>query len=206
VGQGSPRYWYRYVETHLAGQYDVLILHDDLSEQEALELENDWMSQCDADKLVNWVNLARKGDWEALDRFHQLRDANRSLMEKTQEVEKGDIQGAVPMYIEVINAAEEKAEKGLSGYMYALNRLTICLVKLGRPKEALRQTEDYLEKYRADAEYPSVEKIRKRIDKAFKKKELRLAKRRVYDRAFFLQFRPFEKTKFFVKNGIIFWM
>jgi tetratricopeptide (TPR) repeat protein len=182
-------FWHRYVNRYLGGEYGVVILHDNLSEQEALELEAEWMWQCDANKLVNWTNMSRKIDDEALERFHTLRDANRALMQEAQDVEQSDVKTAVAKYIEVINAAEayesiehetgivgqllaeEKVEKGLTGYMYALNRLTQCLIKLGRPEEALRHTENYLERYRADAEHHSVEKIMKRIEKAIKKRE-----------------------------------
>jgi len=65
VGKGTGRrawstdrhpLWSRYVEKHLNGVYQVRILHDNLSEEEAEELEAEWIAQC-SDTVVNWFNI-----------------------------------------------------------------------------------------------------------------------------------------------------
>ncbi len=179
--------WHRYVNKHLDGNYNVIILNDNMSSEEAENLETEWISQ-GGDKLVNWVNMARKLDYGALERFHQLRNANRTLMQKAKETEKEDIEAAASMYIKAIEAteayqsiqyetglvgqllAEEIEEQGLRGELFALNRLTLCLVKLGRPEEATHRMECYFAKFQRDKKSRSAEKILKRIEKALARK------------------------------------
>jgi hypothetical protein len=89
VGKGDERrawskdrhpLWHRYVERHLGGAYQVRILQDNLSPDEAEELEAAWIAQC-SDGLVNWVNMGRVTDFQALERYHKSRDANRCLIQ-----------------------------------------------------------------------------------------------------------------------------
>jgi tetratricopeptide (TPR) repeat protein len=175
--------WVRYVEKHLNGEYQIRILCDNLSIEDVEEVEAEWIAQC-SDTVVNWINMGRKTDFDALDRRYKLRTANLNLIQQAKAIEKNDIEKATSMYIQAIGAIqdyafityergivgqlleEETAELGVSGEISALNRLTICLIKLGRPAEAAKYTESYLSLYRRDLQFGIAERILKRVDKA----------------------------------------
>lgn len=193
VGKGTARrawerddrhpLWVRYVNTHLNGQYRVLILADNLSSDDAEELENRWVAQV-GEHLVNWVNFGRKMDYDAINEYHRLRNANRRLIAEARELEKSEPEVAVAKLREAIDAidayasmtlesgvvgqllAEETKERGRSGELEALDRLTLCLSKLGRGPEVRAAAEHYFVKYRADASLKSAEKINKRVARA----------------------------------------
>ena len=192
VGKGTGRrawsahrhpLWSRYVEKHLNGEYQVQILQDNLSAEEAEELEAAWIAQC-SDTVVNWFNMGRETDFEVLDTRNGLRDANLSLIQQTKAIEKYDLEKATSMYIQAIEAIqsyafityekglvgqlleEEAAELGVCGEVNALNRLTICLIKLGRPAVALQHTDNYFALYRRDLQFSVANRIAKRVSKA----------------------------------------
>jgi hypothetical protein len=175
--------WKRYVDNHLGGEYQVRIIRDNLTDERAEDLEAAWTSQC-SDTIVNWSNMGREIDSEALVRYHSLRDANRVLIQNARMVEKQDLEEAVSMYAQAIDAAqayasisyekglvgrlreEEKAEFGTGGEIMALDRLTMCLVKLGRAAEAAERADNYFTLYRRDLQYAVRGSIAKRIEKA----------------------------------------
>ena len=195
VGKGTGRRawskdrdanWHWYVETHLAGEYRVRILADDLSSEEAEALEADWIEQC-AEGLVNWVSPGRKFDYAALERFHALRDSNRALLKQARATEAEDLEQAASMYIRVVEAAaeynsiiterglvprlvaEQNAAQGIAGIrgeMWAIRRLVECLIKLGRPEAARQQAARYLEIYQADRGHHYWPAINKKIERA----------------------------------------
>jgi hypothetical protein len=179
--------WYRYVEKHLHGCYHVRILKDNLDDEEAEELEGEWISQCSA-TVVNWFNMSRDADYEACNRINSLRDGNHRLFEQARALEKCDLEKAVFMYIQAICAIQEYAfidckeeglvgqllkeeakELGVHGDIQLLDRLTICLVKLGRAEEAAQHADRYFSLYRRDREYGIAKNIEKRIRKALAK-------------------------------------
>lgn len=193
IGKGTDRrawdqgdrhpLWTRYVNAHLHGQYRVLILADNLSSTDAEKLEDAWVSQ-EGEHLVNWVNFARPTDYDAIREYHRLRDANRRLIAEARGLEKSDPELAIAKLREAIEAIdayasmnlesgivgqlldEEIQEKGRSGELEALDRLTLCLSKLNRGPEARTVAEHYFATYRRDAELKSAESIRKRVAKA----------------------------------------
>jgi hypothetical protein len=192
VGKGSDRrawstdrhsIWWRYVDKHLSGQYEVRILQDNLSEDDAEHLEAEWIAQC-SDGLVNWGNMGRAFDLDALDRFHKLQNANRTLIAEARGVEKLDAERAVGMYMRAVEAIrtyaflrleeglvgqlleEEDAEFGKTGEIEALDRLTLCLIKLGRHQEASRYADSYFALYRRDMGLAASDRIKRRIEKA----------------------------------------
>ncbi len=191
VGKGERRrawstdrhpLWRRYVEKHLRGNYQVRILQDDLSAGQAEEVEAAWIAQC-SDDLVNWVNMGRATDFQALERYHKLRDANRSLIQRAKAFEKRDMVQAIKMYTQAIEAIpgyafikyekglvgqllrEEADELGRSGEIEALDRLTMCLIKLKTPAEASEHAKSYFAMYRRDLEMAASQRIAKRIEK-----------------------------------------
>lgn len=175
--------WHRYVEKYLGGKYQVRILKDNLSLQEAHEVEAEWIAQC-SDDLVNWINMGRAIDYQALDRYHKLRNTNRALIQQTKPIEKRDLAQAVNLYVQAIEATaqyasisyekglvgklldEEDAEIGRNGEIEALDRLTMCLIKLGRATEAATHVNGYFAVYRRDLQLSAAQRITKRIKKA----------------------------------------
>ena len=192
VGKGEGRrawstdrhpLWHRYVGKHLRFKYQVRILKDNLSVQEAEEVEAEWIAQC-SDSLVNLQNMGRATDFQALDRYHKLRDANRLLIQQAKAREENSLAEAAQMYIEAIEAVaqyasisyenglvgnlldEEAQETGRSGEIEALDRLTMCLVKLDRSAEAASHVDRYFAKYRRDRQLGAAQRIGNRIEKA----------------------------------------
>ncbi len=175
--------WRRYVDKHLGGKYQVRILKDNLSVQEAEEVEAAWIAQC-SDSLVNWQNMGRATDFQALERYHKLRDANRSLIQQAKAHENIDLAEAAQMYVKAIEAIaqydsidyekglvgklldEEAQDIGRAGEIEALDRLTMCLVKLGRSTEAANHVSRYFATYRRDLQLSAAQRIGKRIENA----------------------------------------
>ena len=175
--------WCRYVQKHLNGNYQVRILQDNLSAKDAEKVEAAWIAQC-SDTLVNWINMDRATDFRALGQYHKLRDANRTLIQEAKALEKSDLEEAVAMYVQAIAAIrtyafiscekgligrlldEETAEVGRSGEIEALDRLTLCLINLGRSMEAVQRTEEYFTLYPRDIQLATSERIAGRIKKA----------------------------------------
>jgi hypothetical protein len=175
--------WSRYVEKHLGGVFQVRILQDNLSPEEAEQLESDWIAQCSPD-LVNWSNMGRDIDLQANARYHALRDANRNLIKQAKATERADLEKATTMYLSAIKAIdeyesivderglvgqllrEEKEEIGRRGEIEALDRLTMCLIKLNRPEEAAAHAKSYFALYRLDLERAAARRIAKRIEEA----------------------------------------
>jgi tetratricopeptide (TPR) repeat protein len=184
---GRHSLWSRYVEKHLGGSFQVRILQDNLSPEEAEELEAAWMTQC-SPGLVNWVNMGRDTDFQALERFHALRNANRALIQQGKAMEKSDLERAAAIYLHAIESIreyaymsyekglvaqlleEEAAEVGRYGEIEALDRLTISLTKLGRAEDAARHAESYFALYRGDLQRSASVRISKRIEKALARK------------------------------------
>ena len=140
--------WHRYVNKKLGGVYTVRILADGLTDEDAEILESEVMTDR-PDMLVNWVNWGRIDNFEAIDRFHLLRNANHKRIVGAKAREKTDLNAACAVYREVIQKAaeyaftvfesgivgqlmrEEREEFGWNGEVEALERLVMCLLKLG---------------------------------------------------------------------------
>jgi hypothetical protein len=175
--------WHRYVKRHLAGQYVVRILADNLSDEEAEILESEVMADR-PDKLVNWVNWGRMDDFTLIDQYHRKRNANRARIASIKALEKEDLEAACVAYKEVILKTaeyaftvhesgivgqlmrEEREEFGWSGEAEALERLVMCLLKLGKLEEASNTARDYFTTYRMDANLKAFERTQTRIAKA----------------------------------------
>lgn len=178
--------WHRYVKNHLNSEYNVAILEDNLSSAESEEIEGDWITHL-GPSLVNWVNFGRETDFKALERFHKLRNANKQLIYEARIVEARDLSLAADMYSKAIAAIqsyatidyegglvgqllkEESAETGCFGEIEAIERLTMCLIKLKRVREAVQQMESYFKLYLGDLNSAATPRIKNRIEKALKK-------------------------------------
>lgn len=179
--------WNLYVDKHLGNKYQVLILKDNLPEAEAEELESEWIAHYGS-QLVNWVNMGRDTDFAKLDVFNRLRDENKARIQDARKLEKENIDQAIEMYIAAIESIdeyqsieyegglvgqllkEESEQIGRFGEIEALDRLTMCLIKVTRIEEAANTTRDYFERYRGDLRLSAAERINKRIEKALAKR------------------------------------
>lgn len=176
--------WERYVSDRLNGQFNVEIHRDGLTEPEAEELEDELISEYGA-QLINWINPGRNFDFSALEKYHQLRDANRKYISETKCLEKTDTDESVKRYRAALNAMREyesmTLERGLVAEMGVgpdwgdpniLNRLTICLVALGRVKEAIDEAERYFSEFPSALNLTMGRQIDARIQK-LKLKEMK---------------------------------
>ncbi|MFI5096268.1 MAG: hypothetical protein ACHQIK_22845 [Candidatus Acidiferrales bacterium] len=149
-----------------------------MSEEESQELEARWIDQCE-DGVVNWNGS--KDDLQAIERYNSLRDANRNLILQAKSTEKSGLEKAVEMYLRAIEAIkeyasisyrgglvgqllrEEEEDLGRFGEIEALDRLTLCLVKLKRQAEAAKHVNSYFALYRRDMIRAVYQRIAKRI-------------------------------------------
>lgn len=192
IGKGTGRrawssvrhpLWIRYVEKHLNGEYQVKILYDNIPPEDVEEVEEFWIAQ-HADTVINWFNFNRNTDFEACEKRYSLHNANRSLIKQAKSIEKHDINKAISMYIQAVEAIqlfafiktepgtvgqlleEEASELGVFGMIEALDWLTICLVKAGRTTEAAQYSDNYFSLYRRDLQFGVAKRIIKRVSKA----------------------------------------
>jgi|GEM_PF-283051 len=184
--KGHEALWLRYVLRHLDGKYQVYILQDNLSTEEAESVKAEWMAQC-GDTLVNLENFNRNGNWQMYNHYHKLKSENRALIQEAKAIEKNNLAEAASKYVRAIEAVKEYAfiskeslengivgklleeeveENGRRGEIEALDRLTMCLIKLGRSAEAAQYVKNYFALYRGDWELGAATQITKRIEKA----------------------------------------
>ncbi len=178
--------WERYLNHHLSGKYEVRIIADSMTTEEAEKLEAELISRHN-DRIVNWVNMGRKTDFNLLGHYHALRDANRRLIQETKALESTQPGLAADQYKKAIEKTaeyafldfeqglvgqllrEEANEIGRNGELEALDRLTLCLIKLGQASEAAELTAAYFSRFKRDLLLKSSEKINKRIEKALQR-------------------------------------
>ena len=195
IGKGTGRrawnddrhgLWHRYAQNHLNGKYSVVILVDDLTSDQAEHIESLWIAQ-ESETLVNWINYNRETDFEAIERYHNLRNSNRQLIALAREQEKLNSDEAISLYYKALENIESYAtiqaelglvgsllnesrkENGINGEIQILDRLTLCLGRSGRETEAIEVTKQYFKKYRADQALSAAVRIKKRIDKMIRK-------------------------------------
>jgi len=176
-------FWVRYVEKHLYGKYQVQILADNLAKDEAEIVEAAFIAQ-QGDNLLNCFNLGRSMDFEVYEQYCELKQANLVQTQKAKAIEKYDLELAVKLYIKAIEdihayafmkyeggllgklQEEEAAELGHHGELEALDRLTMCLIKLSRPHEASERMNAYFALFRKDLCLKGSERITRRVEKA----------------------------------------
>lgn len=192
VGKGTGRrawakdrhgLWKKYVE-RFDGKYTVEIVKDNLTEQEALDLENSLMNKYGG-QLINWVNYGLMMDHGVYSEYwNKYREISKTKKE-AKLLEKTDLEKAVELYrtalikriecekIDVKNAKkytgvakevyeEVMAEIGGTGDIDIINRLTICLKKLKKFEQIPVEVEKYLEAFPAAKNLKSMEKVLKR--------------------------------------------
>lgn len=186
IGKGTDRrawsadrhpVWKKYVAERLKGKYNVEIHRDGLTETEAEELESSLIAEY-GEQLINWINPGRDFDCQAIDRFHKLRDKNRQHIAETRPLESTDLPQAIVRYRESLVALREyeaiTTERGLVAEMGVgpawgdpniLDRLTICLIKFGRPQEAVDEAEKYFADFPSALNLTIGKRIKARLEK-----------------------------------------
>jgi len=175
--------WYRYVDERLNGEYQVEIYQDGLTAEEAERLEL-LLIQAHGDQLVNWINPGRQVDFKLLDEYNRLRSSNRYFVESTREREKTDLEEAITRYRKAFERMKEyermEVETGLVaelstgikvGDYEILDRLTLCLSKLGRPAEVASIADEYFSLFPALKNLVAGKKILARVNKQKEKLE-----------------------------------
>jgi len=156
--------WHHFVRTRCGNRYRVAFLAEGLDEDEALDLEGSEIARL-GDRLVNWINPGRGFDYEALARFHALRDETRSLVSRTRPLERSAPDEAIRSYRQAIEQGHVYAaiiyETGLVADLHrelghatspepgALDRLTLVLRQEGRNIELIAAVDDHLARYPA---------------------------------------------------------
>tara|TARA_R110000823_G_scaffold152048_1_gene283014 strand:+ start:1978 stop:2751 length:774 start_codon:yes stop_codon:yes gene_type:complete len=169
--------WKKYVSERLDGQFEVEIARDGLSEQEAEELE--WSLICEhGENLVNWVNPGREFDYEAIDHYQKLRNENRKFVDETRRIEDNDQAAAAERYRRALESMREyeaiTKERGVVaelgggpdwGDPNILDRLTLCLIRAGKPEEAIAEADRYFSEFPSALNMSMGKKISKRVEK-----------------------------------------
>lgn len=170
--------WHKYVQERLQGNYEVEIVISDLTEDEALERESQLITEY-GHQLVNWINWGRDFDYEALARYHSLRNENRCFVNDTRQIEVVDLGEAVRRYRQALENMRQYesivTERGLIGDLLKddprygdpniLDRLTMCLVRLGKHDDAVAVAADYFRDFPGALHGGAGKRILKRIAK-----------------------------------------
>ena len=174
VGKGTDRRawssarhpaWHKYVAERLSGKYKVEIHRDGMTESEAEQFEEQLIRK-HGEQLVNWINPGRQFDFDALATYQRARDENRRFVDETKPIEATDLVDAVKRYRLALQRMREyermTLERGLVAELAVgpdwgdpniLNRLTLCLQKLGRHREVLNEADCYF------TEFPSAKSM-----------------------------------------------
>jgi hypothetical protein len=117
-------------------------------------------------------------DYEASVEYHRMNQANRLLVKETRSVEKTRPEEAVVRYrraIEVLSECRDFArQKALEAHGYRLNqtdaipieRLVICLLKMGKVEEAAKELYLFIEAFPDTREMRLVSASAERISRA----------------------------------------
>jgi|GEM_PF-2045562 len=193
VGKGTGRrawsdqrhsVWHKYVQERCGGTYTVQIVSYHEGSDEAEESEGRLITRY-GKQLVNWDNSERQFDYPALERFHAARNANRAFVAETKPLESTNIEQAVERYKQAMVRMYEyesiTLEHGLipemltgsfqcgGGGINILDRLTLCLYRLGRGRELSEAVDDFLRRFPEAAGLGMMQPVLKRRERAKRK-------------------------------------
>lgn len=174
--------WQRYVAEHLNGEYDVQIYRDGLTEDQALDLEQDREIHY-GDALVNLSSMGRSYNAEALEEFNSRQRANREFVALTKPLEAANPDKAIDRYLEALSEAREysaiQRETGLVARVLAdeknlqdtviVDRLSMLLCKHGRVDEMSAIMSDLVQTFQSYSQTNAAVKVWGRIEKAVNK-------------------------------------
>lgn len=178
--------WYYYINNYLKGKFEVMILHDNLTNDEAEFIEDELIRKL-GHNLVNWFNLCRTCDYEMNEKYHKLVMINKSLIAESRTMEKIDLDKAINGYRKAIDKITEYNNlpnewhgenpalvdrlnnemdgNTKKGEIEAIERLSICLCKKGFKSEAKMEAIKYFEKHPYDYVYKGYVNVMNRVYK-----------------------------------------
>jgi hypothetical protein len=183
---GRGPLWARYVAERSAGKFTVEIFRDGMTDEDAEGLEQSLISEHGA-RLVNVQNFGRPMDFEALELFHRLRNANRALYwpgkSDTKSIERSDPEEAIRRYrlailqmpeyarinLEPTGLVAELSGPHVADDPYVLDRLTLCLERLTRYDEIETAVESYFREFPESVESSAGQQVLKRLAKIRRK-------------------------------------
>jgi hypothetical protein len=173
--------WTKYVTERLNGVYKVEIYRGGLTESEAEDLESTLIAQ-HGKQLINWINPGRQFDYQGVERYHKLRNENLQFVAETHALERVDPATAVSRYRQALSAMREyeaiTLERGLVAEMGVgpnwgdpniLDRLTLCLIRLGQIEAAIEEAGKYFADFPMAANLAVGKRIRARVEKLRRK-------------------------------------
>lgn len=115
-------------------------------------------------------------DYAAVSEYHRLNNANRELVKDTRGLEKSNPIEALARYRTAVTALVDIQKvmraNGLSGFQpnqtdaIPLERLTLCLLRMGRIDDAIVELDNFVEAFPHLVETTLVKTCRQRIDRA----------------------------------------
>jgi len=166
--------WNHYVTNRLGGQFEVEIVANDLSEAQALDIEDDWMRRLGS-TLINRQNFHRGLDMATLDRSNALR---AKMIELTRLAELGETAAdRARLYGMALSVyAEQSAivfERGIFGDilkdMAQLGRFDLikgrvdALIAMGELVAAETAIVDYDSRFPSQKDHKGLHVLRKRV-------------------------------------------
>ena len=186
---GRHKLWAQYLE-NIGGEYTITIVERDLDEESAIELERRLIEK-HSHSLINWINADRHGDWGLIAKYWELRKQNDKLFLQAKATEMNSLEDAVALYKEglirvmkylgvlmsyydsEVSKATGMAKKVYQDYylstyigehdLRSLDRLTLCLKKLGRLEEAKEEAEKFFKELPCSESRTTAIRIKKRI-------------------------------------------
>jgi hypothetical protein len=169
--------WKKYVSERLLGEYSVEIHAEGMCESEAEELEEELIAEY-GEQLINWINPGRAFDYQALAEFHRRRAANRARVTAARSIEKINLALAIEEYRAALEEMRQyealTLERGLVAEMRCgptwgdpniLDRLTMCLCKAGRHREAFAEAAKYFSEFPSARDHSVGKRVQARVAK-----------------------------------------
>ncbi len=178
--------WRHYVKTRCEGRYEVEIVKRFETDDDALNLESDLIALF-GERTVNWINSARKIDYELNARFHKLRKANWTKITAAAALVKINPEEAESAFRKAIADIAEYArvnwEQGFLAELRreiapgwnchltaqdlsALNKLTVLLKSQARWHDLIAVTDDFFENYPESRHQGIAQQVIKRSEAA----------------------------------------
>lgn len=173
--KGRDLNWNMYVDKYLNNQYNIRIVIDNLTENQALEEEANLIAQF-GDQLVNRQNMNRSLNYEALNTHNELK-----VMKEKAELDAeltSNLNKKADLFVEALKYHKQSAntifENGLVGKLLAerpigqiqlLEKTVRALIAADRKQQAQDVFDQYFLDYTHEKEFSKVPLIAKMIDR-----------------------------------------
>jgi hypothetical protein len=128
-------------------------------------------------RLTSW-RPDEKVDYDAIAKYHEMRNATLKLVTDTRPLEKSDATEAIQRYIEALARAREYEHFAVERRLFPLiapgsngnevailDRLTLCLIRSGRRTEAVTAADAYFAEFPGAAKSSLARTIVARVNK-----------------------------------------